>query len=601
VSNRLGERALAALLVVPTAVAVIMLAIVQYRWSEEVRSATSVRLADSLQMSMMSWHLNLFRDLSDLCLRVRLDSDTLSGPELARTVRRFHEQQAAAAYPDVVSELNLIANSELPGLRWDTTTHKFEPVEAAPWLEHLRGEWSGAASPDSPATAASSRADDGGSLAYTSGDLRHWRFDPNLPGLLRPIATDRAVFDGISRAGDTTAAWLVIRLDIDVIRTRMLPELASRYFTGVDGLDYQVALVAGTDPRRVLYSSEASFGEQNPIDADGRMNLFGRPVDSTRGSPLYVFHQPSRSTAPPIAVSMAWFPLAGAAPPQDDWQLVVRHRRGGALGAFVAEIHRRDLIISFGLLLVLVISMAMWMMISQRAQRLAKVQMNFVTAVSHDLRTPITIIASAADNIALGVVHERQQVAQYGTVIGSQARRLSALVEQVLLFAAVRDSSQRYVLRPIEVSEMIDTTLAASAELIQAARVSVERDIAANLPPVMGDPFGLSQCLQNLITNALKYGGERAWLGVRAVLAHNGNGPEVQVSISDRGIGIAAADLRHIFKPFYRSPSVAATPIRGTGLGLAVAKGVAEAMHGHVSVTSTPGEGSTFTLHLPCA
>ena len=184
--------------------------------------------------------------------------------------------------------------------------------------------------------------------------------------------------------------------------------------------------------------------------------------------------------------------------------------------------------------------MTMWIIISHRAQRLAKLQMNFVTAVSHDLRTPITIISSAADNIALGVVHERQQVAQYGTVIGSQARRLSALVEQVLLFASVRDSSHRYVLRPIEVSEMIDTTLAASAELIQAARVSVERDIEPNLPPVMGDPFGLSQCLQNLITNALKYGGEPAWLGVRAVLAKNGNGPEIQVSISDRGIGIAA-------------------------------------------------------------
>ncbi len=107
--------------------------------------------------------------------------------------------------------------------------------------------------------------------------------------------------------------------------------------------------------------------------------------------------------------------------------------------------------------------------------------------------------------------------------------------------------------------------------------------------------------MQNLVTNALKYGGEPAWLGVRAVLAKNGSGPEIQVSISDRGIGIAASDLRHIFKPFYRSPSVAATPIRGTGLGLAVAKGVAEAMNGRLSVTSAPGQGSTFTLHLPCA
>jgi signal transduction histidine kinase len=66
----------------------------------------------------------------------------------------------------------------------------------------------------------------------------------------------------------------------------------------------------------------------------------------------------------------------------------------------------------------------------------------------------------------------------------------------------------------------------------------VEREIEAELPPVMGDPFGVSQCLQNLMTNALKYGGESAWLGIRAIRADNGSGAEIQVSISDRGIGI---------------------------------------------------------------
>ena len=597
----LGERALATLLVVPTAIAVVMLAIVQYRWSEEVRSATSVRLADSLQMSMMSWHLNLFRDLSDVCLRIRLDSDTIGGRELEQTVRRFQELQASAEYPDVVSALTLVSSDAgLPGLRWNPATHKFEAVQGSR-LEELQEQLSRSLTTATPDGDVPPRSGEANGLAYTGGSLRDWRFEPTLPGLLRPISTDRLLFDGQSPPGRTIAAWLVIELNLDLISTHVLPELANRYFTGLDGLDYQVALVAGTDPRRVIYSSEPSFAVENPLDADGRMNLFGRAVDETGSSPLYVFHQPSRSTGPPIAVSMAWFPLVGDTPPRDDWQLVVRHRRGGALGAFVEEIHRRDLMISFGLLLLLVISMTMWIIISQRAQRLANLQMNFVTAVSHDLRTPITIISSAADNIARGIVHERQQVAQYGTVIGSQARRLSGLVEQVLLFAKIRDASPRYDLRPIDVSEAIETTLAASAELIQASRVTVERDIERNLPAVMGDPFGLSQCLQNLITNALKYGGESAWLGVRAVLSKNGNGPEIEVSISDRGIGIPPSDLKHIFKPFYRSPSVAASQIHGTGLGLAVAKSVAEAMNGHLSVMSTPGEGSTFTLHLPCA
>jgi signal transduction histidine kinase len=84
--------------------------------------------------------------------------------------------------------------------------------------------------------------------------------------------------------------------------------------------------------------------------------------------------------------------------------LVLRHRRGGALGAFVADSRRRDLAISFGVLFLLVISIAILIITSTRAQRLAKLQMDFVTAVSHELRTPLTVISSAAENIAHGVV-----------------------------------------------------------------------------------------------------------------------------------------------------------------------------------------------------
>ena len=167
---------------------------------------------------------------------------------------------------------------------------------------------------------------------------------------------------------------------------------------------------------------------------------------------------------------MAWFPLLTDSAAQDDWRLVVRHRRGGALGAFVDDIHRRDLTISFGLLLLLIISMIVWMIISTRAQRLATVQLNFVTAVSHDLRTPLAIIASAADNIARGVVHEREQLGQYGTVIVNQAKRLTELVEQVLLFASTRNATQRTVLQPVDIAEVINTTLAASADLIAEPR-----------------------------------------------------------------------------------------------------------------------------------
>jgi signal transduction histidine kinase len=106
--------------------------------------------------------------------------------------------------------------------------------------------------------------------------------------------------------------------------------------------------------------------------------------------------------------------------------------------------------------------------------------------------------------------------------------------------------------------------------------------------------------VQNLITNALKYGSEQKWIGIQVRVAEHGmTGKEVQISVSDRGIGIAPEELRHIFEPFYRSPSVTAAQIHGTGLGLPLAKSIVEAMQGQLTVRSAPGRGSTFTLHLP--
>jgi len=128
----------------------------------------------------------------------------------------------------------------------------------------------------------------------------------------------------------------------------------------------------------------------------------------------------------------------------------------------------------------------------------------------------------------------------------------------------------------------------------------VKQNVEPHLPQIFGDLPALSQCVQNLITNALKYGNEKKWIGIEARLTEHGlTGKEIQISVTDRGIGIASEELRHIFEPFYRSPSVMAAQIHGTGLGLPLAKSIVESMKGQVTVKSAQGRGSTFTLHLP--
>jgi signal transduction histidine kinase len=284
----------------------------------------------------------------------------------------------------------------------------------------------------------------------------------------------------------------------------------------------------------------------------------------------------------------------------DDWYVIARHRRG-SLDAAVAYMRHRDLAVSFAVLLLLAASMIMLLVSSRRAQSLARLQMDFVAGVSHELRTPLAVICSAADNIADGVVGGREQMKQYGGVIKNSARQLIHLVEQVMTFAATYNKRYPYSMAPLSAEEIVETAYGNVAGLAQAAGVSVERRIDAGLPMVMADRAAIAHCLQNLITNAIKYGGEQRWVGIHVSLGERGGHKEIQIKVEDRGMGISPADLRHIFEPFYRSPAVVAAQIRGTGLGLSLASSIAQAMGGRLTVTSEQGKGSCFTLHLPVA
>jgi signal transduction histidine kinase len=251
-------------------------------------------------------------------------------------------------------------------------------------------------------------------------------------------------------------------------------------------------------------------------------------------------------------------------------------------------------------------SAAVWAIQRSRmlsAIQLAKLQMEFVASVSHELRTPLAVLSSAADNIADGLIEGKAGLQKYGAVIQNQSRQMSGLVDQILLFASTEDRKSRYFLQPLQVSQIIEAVVASTRELIQGANFVLERHIEPGLPQVMGDLSAVSQCLQNLIGNAVKYGGDSRWIGLRASAGpfENGVGQEIRISVSDRGIGIDRSELPNIFDPFYRSPRVNAMQIHGTGLGLSLANRIAETMGGRLSVISELSVGSTFTLHLPIA
>jgi signal transduction histidine kinase len=332
----------------------------------------------------------------------------------------------------------------------------------------------------------------------------------------------------------------------------------------------------------------------------------GPPAD--RGSLIFV--RLARGEAPPADRAYrrraAENPDAPGTPQQEplvepeapnSWQLVVKYK-SGSLEQTVHQTRRRNLAFSFGALLILSGSIALLALTAFRSRKLAAQQMEFVAGVSHELRTPLAVIQSTSYNLAKGMIADPRRVQQYGEVIQNESRRLTQQVEQMLSFAGIQSGRQHYDLRPVRVEEIIEHALAEYAAAFAADGWQVEKRIEPELPLVMADTQALESAVKNLLQNALKYAASGKYLSIRAE-AKNGNRDEIQITIADHGSGIDANDLPHIFKPFYRGKKAWNSPAPGTGLGLSLVERHLQAHGGRVTVKSSPGGGTQFTLHLP--
>ena len=439
-----------------------------------------------------------------------------------------------------------------------------------------------------------------------------WAIDQSIPAIAYPIRRHTSSDGPVNRADVT---WLIIQLNPSVLQKEIFPELAQKFFGSASGMDYYVAVKAvGNDGERVVYSSGPGSGEEKDRPADAVLNLIGPPFG--HGGPpdasMEFFSAPARPRAGDHAQQSDEQHMAALerlprfdpfhyAQNQDMWQVTATHK-SGSVEAAVGALRRRNLMASFGVLGVLAITMGLIVVASQRARRLARLQMDFVAGVSHELRTPLAVISSAAENIAHGVVEDKQQLVRYGNTIVKQSRQLTQLVEQVLLFAATQQPQRSLGHGRVNISEVIDSALEGTSSEVAAAGFTVERRIESGLPTVNADFTALVRSLQNLITNAVKYGGENRWLRISAA-AVKGNGriEEVKLTVEDKGIGISKDEIKQIFEPFYRSPAVSESGIHGTGLGLPLARTIVEAMGGRITASSELGKGSAFSIHLPVA
>ena len=284
------------------------------------------------------------------------------------------------------------------------------------------------------------------------------------------------------------------------------------------------------------------------------------------------------------------FMLARGSQFGSEWKLRIRHR-AGSLEAALDRVRRGNLLLGLLTLLILTTSLALLMVLVARNQRLARQQMDFVAGVSHEFRTPLAVIGSAASNLADGLVETPDQVRTYGDLLRGESRRLTDLVERVLTFAST--NSRRLEVRPVDVAAVVRRVLSDLNQTLDEEGVTVEHTIPEDLPAALADPAALETALQNLISNAVKYGRDGHWIGIEASSETGPRGrPEIGLTVRDRGPGIDPEDRSHIFEPFYRGRRARNAQIPGSGLGLSLVERLMRDLDGRISLETSMRPGT---------
>ena len=570
------------------------LATFQYRWLGEVSQAERDRMRASLRTRALAFTQEFDAELTRDYVAFQLDGEQLDADPLAAMGAAYARLQATATTPGLVRGVYLVEGTTFDKAtlrRFDPDRRALDPIgwpaDLAVLLKRTRSL---------PAIV-------GGPSPMLLADA----VDARTPALIVPVPHVTRTSDGpnVRFLSDTDGASraVIVWLDADRLQHQWLEPLVAKYFGEGGASEYLVTIVRRDDPAATVYTSSGG-----PIDAaaadiatglfDLRMDEMNRLTDRLGG------RHPMPTVNTRMAITIVRRANGGDArrvlmtggDDQGAWLLRARHR-SGSLDAIVEQSRRRNLAISLGVLGLLGAAFVLVIGAAQRQQRLARQQMEFVASVSHELRTPLAVICSAGENLADGVVADSQHVKRYGTLVQTEGRRLTDMVERVMEFAGITSGTVRHAWAEVDAVQVVADAVEGVRADARERGVTVSVQSAAAVPPVMGDADALRSAIQNIVGNAVKYSASGGTVDVAVDVSDSA----VRIRVADRGIGIDATDLPHIFKPFFRGRRAVDAQVRGSGVGLSVVRHVVDAHHGRIQVDSRAAEGTTVVVDLPIA
>jgi len=580
-----------------------LFAAIQYRWQVQASNAEREIMQKRVEADTRQFAEDFNREIQAAYFNFQIESDGWESSDWSEFNERYDYWRSKTEFPELIRDIYFVKSGPEESLRYDRERRAFINVEMPTEVAELKKQ-----------------AEDDKNVKPIDQE----RFALTMPvhetghrtvqiRIKRDFKQEEPKMEIPKRFGH-----LIILLDKDVAASKILPQLVAKHFPNgefnveirnkngdsifrsaseVAVVDASETLLTVSPDNMIFFSNQNVLPRTGPAERHSGMMInqhvesrtFSQVETNSNSNSTKTFTFELNTEGPKKRTAV----FTGISDGNDSWQLGVEHV-SGSVNAFVRSEQNRKLLTGLSIYLLVIGAIIAIAYSAMRSQKFAQRQIDFVSSVSHEFRTPLAVIYSASENLADGVANDKSQVEKYGSLIKSEGRKLSAMVEQILEFAGARSGNRRYKFARTDVNELVESALVDNGPST-ADGFEVHRDLGMSIPAIAADTEALSTAVQNLIQNAAKYSNGDRRINI-ATYVQNGH---VAIEVADHGIGISPADLGKIFEPFYRAKDVVDAQIHGNGLGLSLVKQIAEAHGGTVSAVSEKGAGSRFTIKLP--